>query len=89
MGRPHFSLFLNECLPERQPAKTGVQVQVFSLVMCPTVTIGTRYTFVRVIDGVRSTVGIGRAQSVYGSLNLAAIRQLGAGLASDEVHLLA
>lgn len=88
MGQHHFSLYLNECLPKRQPAKVGVKVQVFSLVMCPSVAIGTRYTFVRIINGVPLTVGIGRAQSRHASLNLAAIRKLGAGLATDEVHLL-
>ena len=93
LARSPFSLFLNECLPETLPetmlAKaTRPSAEIHSLVLCPTIPHGTRYKLVRVVNGQRSTVAIGRATSRYASLNLANLRRRGARLGIQEVHLL-
>ena len=84
----NFALYLNECLPDEMLVKPEPKVEIYSLIECPTVAFGTRYKFVRVVKGVRSTVAIGRAQSKYGSLNLANIRRRGARLGIQDVHLI-
>jgi hypothetical protein len=90
LARSPFSLFLNECLPETPvaAAKPAATLEIHSLVGCPTVAHGTRYKLVQVIGTQRNTVAIGRAQSRYASLNLAAIRRRGARLGVQEVHLI-
>ena len=75
MAQHNFALYLNACLPDDAPAKPVAKVEIFSLVACPTVPFGTRYKFVTVQGGVRTTIAIGRALSKYGSLNLGTIRR--------------
>lgn len=84
----NFSLYLNACLPDDMPAKPSPTPEIFSLIECPAVAFGTRYKFVSIVRGQRITVAIGRAQSKYASLNLAAIRRRGARLGVQEVHIL-
>ena len=84
-----FSLLLNACMPDTMPAKhVPLSPQIFSLIACPAVSYGTRYKFVRIINGERVTVAIGRAQSRYATLNLAAIRRRGARLGVQEIHVM-
>ena len=87
-AQDNFALYLNECLPDEVLVKQEPTLEIYRLVECPTVAYGTRYKFVRVVDGVRSTIAIGRAQSKYASLNLANIRRRGARLGTTEVHLI-
>lgn len=88
MAEQHtFALYLNECLPDEMLPRRAANIEMHSLVDCPPVAFGTRYKFVRVAKGVRSTVAIGRAQSKYASLNLANIRRRGAKLGVQEIHL--
>lgn len=82
-----FALYLNECLPDEMLVRREANIEIYSLVGCPCVAFGTRYKFVRVVKGQRTTVAIGRAQSKYASLNLANIRRRGARLGVQEIHL--
>ena len=88
MAQHNFALYLNECLPEEMLIKPEPKLEIFALIDCPAVPFGTRYKFVRVVKGVRTTIAIGRAQSKYASLNLANIRRRGARLGTTEVHLI-
>jgi len=88
MAQHNFALYLNECLPDEMLAKPAPKLEIHALVECPAVPFGTRYKFVRVAKGARTTVAIGRAQSKYASLNLANIRRRGARLGIQEVHLI-
>ncbi len=90
MTRPNaaprkFSLYLNDCLPEAPYTK--VKFNVYSLMGCPLVPYDTRYKLVRVVNGQRYTLAIGRAQSTFGPLNLASIRFRGAVMGVDEIHI--
>ena len=60
---------------------------IHSLVTCPPVT-GACYVLVRRLpDGRPSIRAVGRTTGACDTLNLAHIRQLGASLGADEVHL--
>ena len=88
MTQRDFSIYLNECLPDVRAVKSTPNAAVYSLILCPQISQGTRYKFVRIVNDTRVTVAIGRARSRHKSLNLAEIRQLGAQLEIDEVHVL-
>lgn len=88
-GAQHtFALYLNECLPDEMLVRREANIEIWSLIGCPSMEFGTRYKLVRVVNGKRTTVAIGRAQSKYASLNLANIRRRGARLGVQEVHLI-
>lgn len=88
MTQHNFSMYLNECILDECAVKSTPNAAVYSLILCPPISQGTRYKFVRIVNDERVIVGIGRAQSPHTSLNLAEIRQRGAQLGIDEVHVL-
>ena len=83
----NFSLYRNDCLPDAPRATARADFDVYSLMGCPTVPFGTRYKLVRVVNGQRLTMAIGRAQSHFGPLNLAGIRFRGAVMGVHEIHI--
>lgn len=88
MAQHNFALYLNECLPEELLVKVEPKIEIHTLIGCPSVEFGTRYKFVRVVKGQRTTIAIGRAQTCHPSLNLANIRRRGARLGVQEIHLI-
>lgn len=60
---------------------------VYSLVECPSVPASNYVLVHRDAQGRRTALSFGRAAHATPSLNLAEIRQLGASLGANEVHL--
>lgn len=88
MAQHNFAIYLNECLPEQARVKPATSTEIYTLISCPGVPFGTRYKFVVIDNGRRSTIAIGRARSKHASLNLANIRRRGARLGAAEVHII-
>ena len=60
---------------------------VYSLLFCPAVSDATYVLIRREADGSRKVLRIGRTLGDEASLNLAEIRQRGAALGANEVHV--
>lgn len=60
---------------------------VYNLLECPALPAGNYVLVRREQNGRRTVLAIGRVSSAAHSLNLAAIRQRGAELGADEVHV--
>lgn len=60
---------------------------VYSLIECPALPTGNYILVKRAADGRRSVLSIGSVGHDAASLNLAEIRQRGAELGADEVHV--
>lgn len=60
--------------------------RVYSLIACPPLPKAT-YALIRYEQGLRQVLHIGVASSESATLNLAAIRQRGAQLGANEVHV--
>lgn len=60
----------------------------FRLIGCPNFASGTYVLVRRLAEGRRSVLAVGHTESPYATVNLARIRETGARLGADEVHLL-
>lgn len=60
----------------------------FSLIACPPVGPGNYVLARRQPDGTATVLHLGRSANISASLNLARIRQLGACIGANEVHVL-
>lgn len=60
---------------------------VYRLTDCPPISAGNYVLVRRAEDGSRVLLGVGRAEQAAPSLNLADIRQKGASLGANEVHI--
>lgn len=72
-------------------ARTGVRFTVvaYHLIACPAPVAASYLLVQRTPDHKRRVLGFGRVAGAPASLNLATIRQRGARLGADEVHLFA
>ena len=77
----------DECRSFTYVVRDAVPV-IFSLFDCPPVDGGNFVFVYRDESGTKSVLGMGRAATCVPSLNLAAIRQRGATLGANEVHLI-
>lgn len=60
---------------------------VYRLTECPPISAGNYVLVRRAEDGSRVLLGVGRAEQAAPSLNLADIRQKGASVGANEVHI--